>query len=80
MFEYKIVQTRSPIDADRLNEEVAEGWMLVTVVSSDYYLAGTFFNYFCRRSEGTWADGAYADLRRRALEETPYLRREPMEE
>ena len=71
MYEYMVIQTKEPPSKEKLNEFSEEGWALVTVVSSDYYLAGVFFSYWGRVKKQTWTDEAYATLRRHALEDTP---------
>lgn len=73
MYEYKILKLKSPISEEQLNEFGKDGWALVTIVSSDYYLASTFFTYLGRvkKDDVSWADEAYSTLRQHALEATP---------
>ena len=69
-FEYKRLELDHPVTEDELNEQHEEGWMLVTLATSSY--RGMFWVYLARRVETeSWADKAYSDLRRNALEATP---------
>lgn len=57
MIEYKILRSESPINEEQLNELGKDGWTLVSVVSSDYWLAGVFLFYFIRNTEKVISDG-----------------------
>ncbi len=65
--EYKTLSANSLINAEQLNELAEEGWLLVCIVPVDYQ----FHFYLCRPKQESWADEAYATLRRHALEQTP---------